>query len=169
VTLWETPRLGSWLPHIVMQSYDKPSRLRGDSIHLTGESMREETSNACIYQVFHCESLNISPRCKEIFLEREQSKYSLTHQVIYMILAERVRKNLNIFFPIFSVKLLFSHDVLQRSCVSHANFLSNFRNGDWAMFRERLCGKVWHEANEIAADGFPAHYRDLFTEQGEPF
>jgi hypothetical protein len=52
--------------------------------------MEEAQSDTCIYQTFNCETNAVSDVCKQLFLDKEQALYSLTHQVIYTLFATKV-------------------------------------------------------------------------------
>jgi len=53
---------------------------------------------------------------------------------------------------------------LQRKCYGTQDAT---KAQEWRKFQEKLCGKVWLEANAIDRTGFPAKFRDLFVEQGK--
>jgi len=91
--LWEWPIAGgSWEGDSIMKSYEPPEGMNISSILARSkETIAESQSDSCIYQTFNCETSSVSDACRRLFLEEEQSLYSLTHQVIYSLFAAKVR------------------------------------------------------------------------------
>ncbi|CAL8122478.1 unnamed protein product [Orchesella dallaii] len=143
--LWELPRNGRWYKRGQLKYFEPTSGEDFEplwKIVSRKEIIGEQESDACISQVFHCDVANITEKCHEVFLSVERSMYSLTHQVIYMLLAQK-------------------NKCYARETWYHIETLQNEGNP----FLEKLCGKVWQEANSIAEANFPPRYRDLFIEQ----
>lgn len=96
--LWDLPFSGIWHPVGQLKFYNPPD---GESfeqlwnIVSVKEIINETESDACIFQVFHCDVEKITEKCRKVFLDVESSMYSLTHQVIFMLLAQKVPLNTN--------------------------------------------------------------------------
>lgn len=91
--LWELPLNGKWFPVGHMKHFEPAEGSSYEDlwdIHSRQEVIDETISDVCIYQVFQCRTENITDQCKAVFLDIESSMYSLTHQVIYMLLARKV-------------------------------------------------------------------------------
>lgn len=74
-----------------MQSYEPPEGFNATKILAQSkETIEEAQSDACIFQVFNCQSQETSETCRKLFFVQEQSLYSLTHQVIYTLFAKKV-------------------------------------------------------------------------------
>lgn len=91
--MWKLPANNAWYPVGKLESYNPPDSESFENlwdIASRKEMINETESDACIYQVFHCDTVNVTQRCQEVFLQKERSMYSLTHQVIYMLVVQQV-------------------------------------------------------------------------------
>jgi hypothetical protein len=134
--LWEWPVGGRWEESRELPAL-KSMGLNASALLLQSrETIEEKQSDACIFQLFNCGQQKMSEECRRLFVEGEQSLYSLTHQVIYTLFAEKNK----------------CYNSLRTSEALRA-------------YQKKLCSKVWVEANAIWESGTPPHFSDLFVEQ----
>jgi len=89
--LWKTPQIGHW-KHLEMDKISDYSVIPFDRFDNSTEVLDEDMSDCCIGELFS--GCSISLPCQDAFLKEPHSKYSLTHQVIYLHIAEQVSRTI---------------------------------------------------------------------------
>ncbi|KAL8579471.1 hypothetical protein ACOMHN_026836 [Nucella lapillus] len=111
------------------------------------EDMKEEESDNCLTEVFGTsgttnETCLISDRCWERMTNEGYHRYSLTHQIFYLQLAERT------------------------GCSREVEwYLRNHSQPGLRYLQDMFCANILSEAKSLAEGGFPEDKRDLFMEQ----
>ncbi|XP_072027861.1 UPF0764 protein C16orf89 homolog [Amphiura filiformis] len=119
--------------------------------HSNSELLKEKTTDDCFAELLGSSkssqgSCSTSKRCWDLMSAPGYDGYSLTHQILYFQIGLKMQCT----------------PTLKKRFYGHRN---GQQFSPMTIFDE-LCAKEFHEAEGIAANGFPLNKQDLFLEQG---